>query len=77
MREYVIYRHGWDAANQNPDQGLPAKMPVARIQADSAEEACRLAAQRVTLTSQQHLSAEPAEEVDAREAERNLRGEAL
>jgi hypothetical protein len=77
MREYIVYRHGWADSNQNPDQGLPERMPVARIEANSPDEACRLAAKRVTLTPQQHLSAEPAEEVDARETNRNLRAEAL
>ena len=52
-------------------------MAVARIEAGSAEEACRLAAPRVTLHENQHLTAEPAEEVDARENNLNLRAEAL
>ena len=68
MRMYVVYRHGWNAANQSPERGLPEKMPVARVQADSPEEACRLAAREVTLAENQRLSAEPAEVLDAKEA---------
>ena len=67
MREYVVYRLGWDEVNQRRDHGLPEKMAVARLLADTAEEACRLASRNVTLTAQQRLTAEPADEVDARE----------
>jgi hypothetical protein len=67
MREYVVYRHGWDEVDQWRDHGLPQKMAVARLLADSAEEACRLAYRNVALTAPQHLTAEPADEVDARE----------
>lgn len=77
MRQYIVYRHGWSEANQSPSQGLPEKMPVARIDADGPEEACRLARRRVTLTADQHLSAEPADEVDARVTNLNLKAEAL
>ena len=77
MPEYVVYRHGWNEANQRPEFGLPEKMPVARVEAGSPEEACRLAAQRVTLQDNQRLSAEPAEQVDARENNLNLKAEAL
>lgn len=66
MPLYVVYRHGWSDSNQSPQQGLPQKMPVARVEADSPEAACRLAARDVTLTAGQHLAAEPADEVDAR-----------
>lgn len=77
MKEYVVYRHGWNAENQSPEAGLPEKMPVARIEARSPEEACHLARSRVTLYENQHLSAEPAADVDARENNLNLRAEAL
>jgi len=77
MKQYVVYRHGWNAENQSPDAGLPEAMPVARIDADSPEEACRLARDRVTLLDNQYLTAEPADEVDARENNLNLRAEAL
>ena len=26
MKEYVVYRHGWNADNQSRDAGLPEKM---------------------------------------------------
>lgn len=71
VKQYVVYRHGWNEANQSAAHGLPQKMAVARIQAGSAEEACRLAAPQVTLAENQHLSAEPAEVVDAKEQELN------
>jgi hypothetical protein len=77
MKEYVVYRHGWNAENQSKDAGLPEKMPVARIEAKNPQEACRLAREQVTLHENQHLSAEPAAEVDARENNLNLRAEAL
>ena len=77
MKEYVVYRHGWNADNQSPQAGLPEKMPVLRIEADSAEQACQLAVARVTLHENQTLSAESADEVDARENNLNLKAESL
>jgi len=77
MREYIVYRHGYDGANQTPDRGLPSKMPVLRVEAGSAEEACALAARQVPVSDGQRLSAEPAEVEDTREDNRNLRAEAL
>jgi hypothetical protein len=71
MREYVIYRHGWNEANQSPGLGLPEKMAVARVQADSPEEACQAAAGQITLAENQHLSAEPADVVDTKEHDLN------
>ena len=71
MREYVIYRHGWSETNQCRELGLPEKMAVARLEADSPEEACRLAAAQVSLAENQHLSAEPADLVDAKEHDLN------
>jgi hypothetical protein len=75
--EFVIYRHGWNKENQSPAAGLPEKMPVLRLEADNAEQACRLAMSRVSLLENQYLSAEPAAEVDARENNLNLKSEAL
>jgi hypothetical protein len=43
MKEYVVYRHGWNVVNQNPEHGLPEQLAVLRIKADNPEEACRLA----------------------------------
>jgi hypothetical protein len=47
-------------------------MAVARVEANSPEEACRIAAGQVALAGNHRLSAEPAEQVDAREWEMNL-----
>ncbi len=77
MAEYIIYRHGWNEANQDPAHGLPEKMAVARLQAGSPEEACQLAARQVDLQPGQHLSAESAAEVDARLQNMDLKVEAL
>jgi hypothetical protein len=65
MRFYV-YRYGSNAANQPMEPG-PVK--VATVEADTADEACRLAARRVTCYANQQLAARPADEVDADEAE--------
>lgn len=77
MQEYIVYRHGWNPENQSPDAGLPEKMPVARLEATNPEDACCRARQQVTIYPNQCLSAEPADEVDARENNLNLRAEAL
>ena len=58
MKEYVVYRHGWNDINQNASHGLPEKMAVGRIEAESAEEACRLVGRHVLLLGGQHLTAE-------------------
>ena len=47
-------------------------MPVARLFADNTEEACRKAAQTITLADNQRLTVEPADVVDAREASLNV-----
>ena len=67
MKEYVVYRHGWNDINQNASHGLPEKMAVGRIEAESAEEACRLVGRHVLLLGGQHLTAEPAAKVDSKE----------
>jgi hypothetical protein len=72
VEEYIVYREGWSEANQNPSQGLPYRMAVLRLVADSPEEACRQAAERVALTPGQRLTAEPAAEADAREGSLNV-----
>jgi hypothetical protein len=77
MKEYIVYRHGLAEATQSASQGLPEKMPVARIEAESEADACRLATQLVAVSPGQYLSAEPAEAADAEEANINRRVEAL
>jgi hypothetical protein len=67
MRRYVVYRHGYNEDDQRADQGLPEKMAVLRLEADSPEDACQRAAPQVRVAANQYLSAEPPEEVDARE----------
>jgi hypothetical protein len=73
MREYVVYRHGGEKVTE----GDRDERPVARLSADSPEEACRLASEQVSLGEGQWLSAEPADQVDAKVNEIGLRQEAL
>jgi hypothetical protein len=89
MRQYVVYRHGRNEANQRREGGAPEgpgiwdckakpeKMPVLRVDADSPEDACRRAAQSVPVAAGQYLSAEPADREDAHEGDLNLKAEAL
>lgn len=71
MKEYIVYRHGWNDVNQNPRHGLPKKQAVLRLQADSPEAACQLATPQVSLLGDQYLTAESAAEIDAKEEQRN------
>jgi hypothetical protein len=77
MKLYVVYRHGWSDAGQSAEQGLPRKMAVARVEADSPEEACLGAAGQVSVAANQYLTAEPADEVDAQVQDLNRRAEVL
>jgi hypothetical protein len=67
MTEFIVYRHGHDDSNQSAGRGQPEKMAVARVMANDADEACRIAKGRVTLAGHQRLTAEPADAVDATE----------
>jgi hypothetical protein len=71
MKEYIVYRHGWNVANQNPAHGLPQKQAVLRLYANSPEEACELARPQVEVLDNQYLTAEPAADVDAKENQLN------
>ena len=78
MTQYVVYRHGGnDVGGLWNIKAAKEITPVLRVEADSPEEACRLAARSVTVQAGQYLSAEPASEVDAHEANLNLKAEAL
>ncbi len=67
MQLYVVYRHeGSDAAS-----GQLGMRPVARVEADSPEDACRQVSGIVTLTGGQFLSARPADEADTHEHDLN------
>ncbi|MBW7866546.1 MAG: hypothetical protein H3C30_19295 [Candidatus Hydrogenedentes bacterium] len=55
MSEYLIYRHGSNAANQHMCQTAT----VAIVEARNQEEAKTLAAQKVTVYNNQHLEAVP------------------
>ena len=77
MFRYVIYRHGWDETNQSEARGEPETMAVLRVEANSPEDACRVARQQVPLGPNQRLSAQLAAVVDAQEDNRNLKAEAL
>jgi hypothetical protein len=71
MKEYIVYRHGWNDANQSPEHGMPKKQAVLRVQADSPEAACRLARAQVSVLGDQYLTAEDAAEIDAKEEQLN------
>src|SRR4051812_39369266 len=60
MAEYIVSR------TEGSD-----RRPVARLEAGTADEACRVAQRDVTLTAGDSLTAELAEVDDARESERN------
>ena len=60
MPEFIVYRT--EGANRRA---------VARVEAGSADDACRRATPTVALDAGQTLTAEPAEVVDARDAELN------
>jgi len=69
LASYVVYRHGWNAANQSARGGAPEKQEVCRVNAANEEEARRLALESgVTVYNNQHLSCELASVVDKRRA---------
>jgi hypothetical protein len=68
MPGFIVYRH---------DAGATEKRPVARVEANDADEACRIAARQATLGAGQRLSAEPAEPADQHEADLNRSSRAL
>lgn len=67
--KFYIYRKGYNTANQPLASGGPETQKVAEVEANSKDEAEKLALERVTVYNNQTLWAEPAEEVDARELE--------
>src|SRR5262245_34007170 len=71
MPEFIIYRHDRPGAGAEADRADPDKRPVARVQAKSAEDACRIASGQIALGADQHVSAEPADAADAPEVDRN------
>lgn len=75
MREFIVYRHGGETVTEGESATDRDRRPVARLFAEGPEEACRLA--KTSLTEGQWLSAEPADEVDAKVNEIGLRQEAL
>jgi len=60
VAEYIVYRTNG-----------ASRRAVARVEAASEQDACRLASNNVALSAGESLSAELAEAADAREAERN------
>ena len=77
MPEFIIYRHDRGRPDAELDRGDSNKRPVARVQANDAADACRIAAKQLTLDAGQHLSAEPADTADARETDLNRTSRAL
>lgn len=74
MSKWTVSRYGSNAANQPMEAG---PVTVAEVEAGSEDEACRLAAKRVTVYNNQRLDAELTEEVEAREAEIDSRVKVL
>ena len=72
MIEYVVYRH--DAGGESPGS---EKRAVARVVAENPEDACRIAGRGVTVGGGERLSAEPADEADAREESMDRTARAL
>lgn len=66
---FNVYRNGNNAANQ-PAAYYPHRTRVAEVEADTAAEACSLAAERVTVYNNQRLDAVPA--TDEAEAEATI-----
>ena len=62
--KWYVYRTGSNSANQ-PMTFEPVL--VATVEAEDADQATALAAERVTVYNNQYLSAEPKDEVDAQE----------
>ena len=77
MPEYVVYRHGGAPSVEGETLADRDKRPVARLFANDPDEACRQAAQQVALAPGQWLSADLADEVDAKLNEVGLPQEAL
>lgn len=74
MKRFYVYRSGYNAANNSAMSGGPSTVRVAEVQAESADEACRLAQEEgVTCYNNQHMYAEDADEEDAKAAERSSR----
>lgn len=71
---YYVFRRGWNTANNPSSAGGPETVRVAEVEADSPEQAERDArAAGVTCYNNQALYAEPADEIDRAEAERDAR----
>ena len=49
MPEFIIYRHDRGRPDAELDRGDSNKRPVARVQANDAADACRIAAKQLTL----------------------------
>lgn len=61
---YYVSRNGWNTANQ-PSACSPLNVRVAEVEAASANEACKLAAQKVTVYNNQYLFAEQADAAES------------
>lgn len=67
--QFIVYRTGYNKANNPISECGPETAPLARVEAASAEEAVALALKRFSCYANQSLHARPAEEADAEEAE--------
>lgn len=66
---YIVFRRGYNSANNPAMNGGPETVPVADVEAESPEQACELAGKVVTTYHNQTLFARPAADVEAERAE--------
>ncbi len=77
MREYIVYRHGGEEVVEDESPIDRDRRPVVRLLAADPAEACRQASTQVSLATGQWLTAESADDVDAKVNEIGKRQEAV
>lgn len=71
--DFLIVRHGSNAANQ----GMCDRLPVAIVSAPTGKEACEKAAERINCYANQHLEWVAEKDVDADEWNAVLENDAI
>lgn len=77
MQEYIVFRHQGAEAVEGESPADHDRRPVVRLFATDASDACSRASTQVALETGQWLTAELADEVDAKVNEIGLRQEAV